>query len=403
MLARLSRNLKEITDTAFDICSLRYPGFVYRTGSIGGPIPVFCFRGVDAESFDAMLRFLSMNGYTTLSADEYYDMLIGNRPVSARPIVLTFDEGWGSLWSIAFPLLLKYGIKIVVFLSPGRIVEQQSQWPNLDDLMAGRCCKADILKRDISNHPLLTWEEIAAMHRSGLVDFQSHAYSHSPIYRSARVVDFVNPDLLSSTSLLELPCPAEYTPIRTFAGIRLGEPLYETAPRLSDIPRLMVDPLVAEECVSFVANHDADSFFKSSNWRIELALIARNSIGVSDRTWWRETSSEQVRAIRFELLESRRAIEDRLPGKSVKHICYPWHAAGSIAVRETPASGYLAAFWNKVDDRYSTPIFGNPYRIARVSGDFLCRLPGKGRMGLFKILFTKAIRRIRKGSLYLTR
>ena len=395
------KNLREIASTALDLVLLRYPGFVYGE-SCSRAMPVFCFHRAEPESFEAMLAFLDTNGYVTLDADQYYALVTGREGVPHNAVVLTFDDGWGSLWSIGFPLLKKYGVKIVVFLPSGRI-ERGGCGPNLDDPRAGACPEDEALGRDRSAHPFLTWEEIAVMHASGLVDFQSHSYSHGLVYRGPKVVDFASPAMLEKCNPLEMPLGScDGHPIGVRPPIRLGEPLYESASRLSDVPRLIVDPSLADRCAALVECSGGAEFFRTPGWRKKLERLAREVSVESARGWPVETPDEQVEAVCRELAESKATIERMLPGKVVRHICYPWHVAGNVAKVESRKVGYDSNFWGRVGGRYYNPIPYDPYSIARLSGDFFFRLPGKGRIGLPRILLRKAVRRAREGSPYLT-
>lgn len=401
MSGKLAKNLREVGSTALDMLLLRYPGFVYGE-SKHGAIPVFCFHSVEPASFQSMLEFIASNGYVALDADEYYQVLTGHAYTPGNTVVLTFDDGWGSLWSVGFPLIKQYHVKIIVFLPPGRIEHCDRRLPNLDDLAAGRCAEEDVFGRDKSDHPLLTWEEIIEMHTSGLVDFQSHSFNHSLVTSSAQVVDFVNPRLLETCNLLELPFPSRgFQPMGTKPPVRLGEPLFESVPRLSDTPRLIIDPMVTEECVQFVHSYGGADFFKQSEWPDILMRVARKHLKTAAEPQI-EPPEEQVESIRHELVESKRAIEEMLPGKVVRHICYPWHVTGSIARREASAVGYTSNFLGRTAGRYYNPIPNDPFNIARLGGDFFFRLPGKGRVGLLRILMNKAARRARQGSPYLT-
>ncbi|MHB0999884.1 MAG: polysaccharide deacetylase family protein [Armatimonadota bacterium] len=401
MIKKALKNAREISTTAVDICTLRYPGFIYGGGFRNGQIPVFCFHGVEPESLEAMLVFLKINNYTTLNADEYISILTGKSLPPRRSVVLTFDDGWGSLWSTGFPLIKKYDIRIVVFLPPGRIEHSSQYNPTLDDAASGRISTSRILDRDSSDHPLLTWEEIAEMHRSGLVDFQSHSYSHRLIYRSSNIVDFMHPDLLKPQNLLELPYENNSSIPRTIPPVKLGEPIYESAPRLSDIPGIRIRHDIGDACTRLVEENGGAGFFNSGDWRIKLRNEAIKMLNESGTDWQTETPEEQIEAIRFELLESKRKIEEELPGKTVRHLCYPWHAAGSYAVSLAKEAGFYSSFWGRIDGRYYTLPGTAPERIARVGADFFFRLPGTGRISLLKILLDKAARRAKTGSPYL--
>lgn len=398
MLAKLTKNAKEVGSTALDLGLLRYPRFVYGRELNRTSIPVFCLHSAEYATLDATLGFLQRNGYTTLDADEYYDVLTGRLSAPARAVVLTFDDGWGSMWSIGYPLFRKYGTKVVVFIPPGRIEHEQRQWPTIDDLRAGRCSEADVLERDASSQPLLSWEEIRQMHESGLVDFQSHSYTHSLVCRSQQIVDFIHPGILTPGNLLELPHPFNAESPRSRPAVRLGEPMYSTAPRLSDTSALFPDHSTAQACAELVESHGGADFFTSPDWRRTLSRKAAET----QPTWQHETPEQQREAIRRELAESKRLLEEMLPGKTASHICYPWHIAGHIADTMAREIGYSASYWGKTNGKYYSAIPSNPHQIARVGADFFFRLPGTGRQGLLCILMGKSRRRAAKGSPYLT-
>lgn len=400
MPGRLAKNFREVGSTALDMLGLRYPGFVYGE-TRSGAVPVFCFHGVEPTSLQSMLEFLKSNQYVTLDADEYHQVLTGQAHSPMRSVVLTFDDGWGSLWSVGFPLVKKYEAKITVFLPPGRIEHCDHRSPNLDDLEAGTCSAEEVLGRDKSDRPLLSWEEIKEMHASGLVDFQSHSYNHSLVCRSPRVWEFVSPKVIETSNLLELPFHSVgFQPVGTKPHIRLGEPMFDSAPRLSDTPGMTIDPSVAEGCAEFARENGGEQFFTRADWRDVLEHVVRKYLKTSEEPRV-ETEDEQVQAIRHELIQSKRAIEEMLPGKVVRHLCYPWHVAGAIARREAVEAGYTTGFLGRVGGRYYNPIPHDPLNIARLGGDFFFRLPGKGRVGLFQILMRKTARRVRQGSPYI--
>ena len=103
-----------------DLLRGRYPPFVTGGELPRGDVPVFVFHGAEPDSFSRKLAHLAENGYVTLSADEYVAVLRGQRKPEERAVVLTFDDGRGSVWSVAAPLLRRHGMKAVVFLVPGR-------------------------------------------------------------------------------------------------------------------------------------------------------------------------------------------------------------------------------------------------------------------------------------------
>lgn len=65
---------------------------------------------VRPEDFEAQLRALSEAGYAFLFADEY-------GPTDTPSVILTFDDGYADNYTIALPLLQKYGAKATVFIA----------------------------------------------------------------------------------------------------------------------------------------------------------------------------------------------------------------------------------------------------------------------------------------------
>jgi len=68
--------------------------------------------------FAAEMQYLHDQGYTTLHLDEFLDVLEGRRPRPARPIVVTIDDGFRSVYLHAFPVLKRLGMKATFFVTP---------------------------------------------------------------------------------------------------------------------------------------------------------------------------------------------------------------------------------------------------------------------------------------------
>lgn len=64
---------------------------------------------VSPSEFENEMAWLHDNGFTSLSLDElYYSLTTGNVP--ARPVVITFDDGYDDNYTNAYPILQKYGL-----------------------------------------------------------------------------------------------------------------------------------------------------------------------------------------------------------------------------------------------------------------------------------------------------
>lgn len=388
-LRRLSGNAREAWEVPRDLLRGRYPPFVTGGELPRGDVPVFVFHGAEPDSFARKLAHLADNGYVTLSADEHLAVLRGQREAPARGVVLTFDDGRGSVWSVAAPLLRKHGMKAVVFLIPGRVPARPGPLaPTLADVEAGRADEAALLRREEGDAVLLSWEEIEALARTGLFDFQSHTLRHARVHSGPQLAGFVTPASRRGYEAFDQPLLREGDRDLMGEEAPLGAPLLRSAPRTSEETRFYEDPAVREACVAEVADAGGEGFFLRSDWEARLRRIFGRT-RVRGRF---ETADERAEAIRSELADSRRLIEERT-GRPVIHLCYPWHAAGPTARRLAAAVGYETAFGGKVPGVPITRPGGDPRSIARIGEDYLELLPGRGRATLGDVLRRKWARR----------
>lgn len=75
--------------------------------------------GVGLPAFFCQMSSLRENGFSVLSLD---DWIGGNVPVESRPrpaVIVTFDDGYESDWTLAAPVLSKFSIPATFFVSTG--------------------------------------------------------------------------------------------------------------------------------------------------------------------------------------------------------------------------------------------------------------------------------------------
>ncbi len=65
---------------------------------------------VSPEHFDAQMKLLADNGYQSITLLDLYQYLAAGRDLPAKPIVLTFDDGYVDNYENAYPILQKYGL-----------------------------------------------------------------------------------------------------------------------------------------------------------------------------------------------------------------------------------------------------------------------------------------------------
>jgi peptidoglycan/xylan/chitin deacetylase (PgdA/CDA1 family) len=387
----LAQNAREAWEVPRDLLLGRYPPFVTGGPLSRGHVPVFVFHSLEPESFERKLRFLAENRYVTLSADEYFQVLVRAGPAPERAVLLTFDDGRGSLWSVGYPLLKRYGMRGVVFLVPGRTGSRPGPLPpTWDDVREGRASAAAVLGREQGEGALLSWEEVEALARSGVLEFQSHTLTHARVHTQPAIAGFLTPEMRSGYAALDVPLIEVDGRDRLAPEVPLGTPLLRSEPRTSEALRFHEDPGVRTACVDAVAQAGGEPFFRRPDWRQQLRRLVA-SRPVPGR---REEPSERAKALRRELAEARTAIESRT-GRAAVHLCWPWHVSGPTARRLAVETGYRTAFWGKVPGTPLTVPGGDPFAVARIGEDYVELLPGRGRRLLSSVLRRKWSRRFR--------
>jgi peptidoglycan/xylan/chitin deacetylase (PgdA/CDA1 family) len=394
-LRRLARHAKESWEVPRDLLLGRYPPFVTGGPLPKGHVPVFVFHSLEPKSFGRKLRYLADNRYVTLSADEYFQALMGARPVPERAVLLTFDDGRGSLYSVGLPLMRRFGMRGMVFLIPGHMRSRPGPLPpTWDDVSGGGVTESAVLAHESGpDGTFLSWEEMDVLQRSGLFDFQSHTLTHSRVHVVPKLAGFVGPDDRAGYAALEVPLIREGERDLPAGQVPLGTPLLRSRPRTAEALRFFEDPSLRDACVRAVEQEGGADFFARKGWARRLHRLADRR-EVAGRY---ETPQEREAAIGHEMSESRRLIEERT-GRTVVHLCYPWHAWGPTARRLARDAGYRTAFCGKVRGVPITLAGGDPLAIARIGEDYLELLPGRGRADLTTILRRKLDRRARRGT-----
>ena len=74
---------------------------------------------VSPEQFRAHLEYLFFEGYTPISLYDLHDALLTGSPLPAKPVVLTFDDGYSDHYRYVFPALGEYGFTATFFVVSG--------------------------------------------------------------------------------------------------------------------------------------------------------------------------------------------------------------------------------------------------------------------------------------------
>ncbi len=360
------------------------PAFVYGARRWPGAPPVFCLHAARLAPLDALFRFLSEHGYRTLGADELQLRLCDPlSPREPREIALTFDDGLGSVWSVAFPLARRYGIRFTLFALPG-LTPEGAPGPTIES--ADEELRRQALGRDRSAVPLCTWSELQTMHESGLVDVQSHGMRHARVAVGPRVVDFIHPGFDSGTADVHVPLYGGAAGREQREPV-LGHPVYEFDSLLAGRPRYLDAAELRDALAEHVRRRGGAGFFERGGWRRELARLAARSGGLRRGDF--ESSAETLARVRAELEDSRRELEARLPGKRVRHFCFPWFRASAETAALARAAGYESIHLGATAGFRSRAGAQVPRVVTRLQQEFLRALPGAEGQGLRGVLAEK--------------
>lgn len=140
---------------------------------------------VATADFRRQLQYLKDHGYTSINFVDWRDAEKSVKPLPAKPVLITFDDGYMNNYELAYPLLREFGMKGCVFLVY-EMMDQHNAW------------------HDPASEPwlkMLTWAQIKEMQDSGVIEFGSHTMKHRNL--AALPLDEVRWELTESKKRLE--------------------------------------------------------------------------------------------------------------------------------------------------------------------------------------------------------
>lgn len=366
----------------------RYPPVVY---GIEDPeyLPVFVFHSVVEADLEAKLAYLQANGYRTVSLDEAVAWMRGDARLPPKPVALTIDDGRRSTWSVAAPLLERFGMRATAYVVPGYLDDGPAR-PTLTDVWSGTVPRDDVeLDEGEDAAGFMRWSEVEALHRGEAVDVQSHTMLHRRVWAGPRSSGFVPPGWTGP--LFNLPQAPGDRRRWTRAGIdgAAGTPMFACRPLLSLRRGWAGGAAFRRACLERVRAEGAEDFFARRDWRRVLRKLRHRARG-SEPEW-----VELTREKEWELAESRRSLEERLPEGRFQHFCYPNSSGGPATVGLARDAGYVSGAWGLLDHRVTNRPGADPHLLSRIKHDFIFCLPGDGRRSLFEVLKAKVVRRSR--------
>lgn len=104
--------------------------------------------------FRRHLEYLRDNGFTVLPLNEMLSALQNRRDVPDRAVAITFDDGYESIYTEAFPMLQSFGFPFTLFISTQPVDDNQSGFMSWDQIR--EMSQAGVLiANHMVNHPYM--------------------------------------------------------------------------------------------------------------------------------------------------------------------------------------------------------------------------------------------------------
>ncbi|WP_168188268.1 polysaccharide deacetylase family protein [Hahella sp. CCB-MM4] len=161
-----------------------YPGY-YKT------IPVLCYHQftdsvtsshplvLRQKKFRRQMQYLKDHDYQVLRLEDLSQYLEGDKPIPDKSVILTIDDGYRSIYDVAYPILREFNYPATVFVYT-------------DFVGAGAA---------------LTWGQIRELEDGGLISFQSHSKSHASLATGQEPdqakIDFIQIEIAQPKTVLQ--------------------------------------------------------------------------------------------------------------------------------------------------------------------------------------------------------
>ncbi len=118
---------------------------------------------VNTAQLVAQFAWLKENGFHVIGVDDVIAAREGKRALPEKAVLLSFDDGYRSTYTRVYPLLRLFNYRAVIALS--------GHWLDAPD---GATVEYD--GKQVPREAFLSWEQVAEMTASGLIEVASHSY-----------------------------------------------------------------------------------------------------------------------------------------------------------------------------------------------------------------------------------
>ena len=173
------------------------------------PVPVLLYHDLTADGvprngmtvpvheFREQMTHLKESGYYAITTSQLEAYLTGKGSLPDRPVLITFDDGYESVYTLAYPVLREFGLRATAFV-------------------VGTTART-------ANH--LTFEQMREMSASGVVEIASHTYAgHGGSSAAPDIASWTEEQITADLSTITAVLRAERVPMAPAFAYPFGDP-----------------------------------------------------------------------------------------------------------------------------------------------------------------------------------
>ncbi len=135
------------------------------------------------EEFAWQMEYLHDNNFYTMTMEEMKEYLVGRFNPPRRAVLITFDDGYESNYTYAFPLLTRYSFRAAIFLIGKK---PRDEYGGTGPVTEGG---------SVPNRHLTTYQ-MKTMLRTGLLEFGCHTYDNHRLIDGKAALTVLGTDVI---------------------------------------------------------------------------------------------------------------------------------------------------------------------------------------------------------------
>ena len=215
-----------------------FPILEYHMVQQAEPQDAYAYN-VPVEDFRQQLDYLQEQGYTTISVRDFLRAKKGLQELPAKPVILTFDDGYETNYTELLPILEERGLKATVFM----------------------------VGNSIGREKYLSWEQLREMQHRG-IEIGSHTANHLPLTEMS--LETARDEVKLSKLLME------WNGLHTIYTLSYPNGKYTTELR---------DMLKEEEYLAAVTGDAGLNTFATDPYQLQRINIPHPTFGITEFKW----------------------------------------------------------------------------------------------------------------------